>query len=85
MKNIKLTKEEREIVKASELGVFKSILNLKKEKEKYSKIAQNTLRKNKSITIRLAERDLLKIKSKAAEEGLPYQTLITSVIHKYIY
>lgn len=85
MKNIKLTKEEKDIIKASELGVFKSISNLEKQKEKYSKIAQNTLRKNKSITIRLAERDLLKIKAKAAEAGLPYQTFLTSMIHKNIY
>lgn len=85
MKKIKLTKEERELNKAYEQGLFKSVSNLSSQKKKYAQIARNTLKKNKSITIRLAERDLQKIKAKAAEEGLPYQTLITSVIHKYIY
>jgi len=85
MKNIKLIKEEKEIIKAYEAGFFKSTSNLGEESKKYAQIARNTLKKNKSITIRLAERDIQKIKAKAAEEGLPYQTLITSVIHRYIY
>lgn len=83
MKNTKLTKEEKEINKAYEDGLFQSVPNLSEEKKKYQVIAKNTLKKNKSITIRLAERDILKIKAKALEEGLPYQTLITSIIHKY--
>ena len=85
MKKIKLTKEEKDILKEYDKGTFKSISNMPTEKKKYAIIARNTLKKNKSITIRLAERDLQKIKAKAAEEGLPYQTLITSVLHKYIY
>ena len=83
MKNIKLTKEEKQISK--ELDNFKSIFNKNKDSLKYSEIARNTLKKNKSITIRIAERDLQKIKAKAAEQGLPYQTLLTSMIHKNIY
>ncbi len=85
MKKIVLTKEEKEIISLDQKGLLKSVSNLDFYKEKYSKIARNTLRKNKSITIRLAERDLQKIKTKAAEEGMPYQTLVTSIIHKYIY
>lgn len=85
MKNTKLLKEEKDILKDYGKGVFVSVKNLPLEKKKYSQIAKNTLKKNKSITIRLAERDIQKIKAKALEEGLPYQTLITSVIHKYIY
>jgi len=85
MNKIELTKGEKEILKAEKLGEFKSIANLAAAKRKYAKIASNTLRKNKSITIRQAERDIQKVKVKALEEGLPYQTFITSIIHKHIY
>lgn len=83
--NINLTKEEKDILKAQEMGLFKSVSNLNKEKSRYAQIARNTLKKNKSITIRLAERDLQKVKAKAMEEGIPYQTYITSIIHKSVY
>lgn len=83
MKKVKLTKEEKDILNSYENDEFESVPNLSKEKNKYAIIARNTLKKNKSITIRLAERDIQKIKAKAAEEGIPYQTLITSIIHKY--
>lgn len=83
MRKIKLTKEESQISK--ELGNFNSVFNKNKDSFKYSEIARNTLKKNKSITIRIAERDLQKIKARAAEQGLPYQTLLTSMIHKNIY
>jgi predicted DNA binding CopG/RHH family protein len=85
MNKVKLTKEEKEILNSYEKGEFKSVSNLSREKKKYATIAKNTLKKNKSITIRLAERDIQKVKAKAAEEGMPYQTLITSIIHKYIH
>ena len=85
MKKNNITKEEKKIIALDQKGELKSISSLQKAKEKYSQIAKNTLRKNKSITIRLAERDLQKVKAKAAEEGIPYQTLVTSIIHKYIY
>ncbi|HMO78897.1 MAG TPA: antitoxin [Candidatus Paceibacterota bacterium] len=83
MKKTILTKEEKDILKSYENGEFESVSNLSREKNKYTTIAKNTFKKNKSITIRLAERDILKVKSKAAEEGIPYQTLITSIIHKH--
>jgi predicted DNA binding CopG/RHH family protein len=85
MNSTNLTKEEKELLKSVESEGFKRISNLSREKEKYTQIAKNTLKKNKSITIRLAERDIQKVKAKALEEGIPYQTLITSIIHKYIY
>jgi len=47
-------------------------------------IAKNTLAKNKAITIRLSERTLMRLKAAAAREGLPYQTLVASLIHKNI-
>lgn len=76
--------EELDIVKAIEGGVFKSVKILEKEKQEYSEYAANTLRKDKRVNIRITERDLHSIQRKALEEGIPYQTLISSLLHKYI-
>lgn len=78
-----LTKEEQDLVDSVNNGEWKSVDNLEEEKERYAAMARNTQRKNKSISIRLTEGDLMRIKSRALEEGLPYQTLISSIIHKY--
>lgn len=83
-KTVKLDKEEREILKAIDRGEYVSSKNLVGERERYAKIARYTLLKNKTISIRISERDLLRLKAKAAEEGLPYQTLITSTLHKLV-
>ncbi|MDR3665442.1 MAG: hypothetical protein P4L35_01245, partial [Ignavibacteriaceae bacterium] len=53
-------------------------------KNEYQQIARNTAAKNKRINIRLSEKDLANLKAKSLEEGMPYQTLIASIIHKYI-
>jgi predicted DNA binding CopG/RHH family protein len=81
---MKLSKEEKEILSAYEKGDFKSIPNVKKEIEKYRRYAKYTLQKNKRMNIRISERDLIHIQRKAVEEGLPYQTFISSILHKYI-
>lgn len=83
MKYYELTKEEQELLEAVENGEFASVENLEEEKRKAIQIAQNTLNKTKNINIRLSEKVLHKVKVKAAEEGIPYQTLIASIIHKY--
>ena len=81
---MKLTKEEKEILDAYESGKFTSIPHVKEEMAKYREYAKNTLNKNKRINIRLSERDLVQLKRKAVAEGIPYQTLITSVLHKFV-
>lgn len=83
-KKAKMTKEELKILRSAEAGEFASVKNKKRSIEKYSKIAQLTMRKNKVITIRISEIDLTKLKIKAAEEGIPYQTLISSSLHKLV-
>jgi predicted DNA binding CopG/RHH family protein len=83
MKYFDLTKEELEIVKAFEAGKLKSDKSSEKMNA-YRGYAGNTLSKTKSINLRLPERVLIKIKAKAMEEGLPYQTLISSLLHKYV-
>ena len=81
---MKLNKEEKELLKSVENGEWRQIPNFKKEAKRYQKTARETLRKNKRVNIRMTERDLVRIQKKAIEEGLPYQTLISSVLHKYI-
>ena len=83
-RNEQLDRDEREILAAAERGEFVSTKNLARDRKKYARIAHYTLAKNKSISIRISEQDLLRLKAKAAEEGLPYQTLITSKLHKLV-
>jgi predicted DNA binding CopG/RHH family protein len=73
---------ERELAKSLESDDWVSDLS-RKEKEQYEKYAHNSLTKQKRINIRMTERDLKKIQAKAIEEGLPYQSLISMLIHKY--
>jgi predicted DNA binding CopG/RHH family protein len=81
-KNIKITKEESGILKLAGSGEFVSTSSKKRDVVKYSKIAKTTFAKNKTISIRISEVDLIKLKAKAAQEGVPYQTLISSSIHR---
>ena len=80
---MKLNKEEKEILEAYEKKDLNSVSNLKKEITQYREYAKSTLQKNKRINIRVSEKDLVHIQLKAVEEGLPYQTLISSILHKY--
>lgn len=84
MKYYELDKEEQEILDSVERGEWKPVKNLAKEKRRLKRIARNTLNKTKNINIRLSERDLQKLKAKAVREGLPYQTLASSVLHKVV-
>lgn len=82
-KNIKLAKEEADILKSAERGDFVSVVS-KKNIVQYSKLAKATSAKNKTISIRISEKDLTKLKEVAIKEGLPYQTLISSSLHKLV-
>ena len=81
---MRLTKEERDILESVEQGDWKSATDLKEEAERYRLAAGESLRKDQRVNIRMTERDLRRFKKAAAREGLPYQTLISSVLHKYI-
>ncbi len=83
-RNLKLTKEEKELLRSVEAGEWRSVPNLKQEMKRAREYARNTLRKDKRVNIRISERDLVKLKARALEEGLPYQTLMSSVLHKYV-
>jgi predicted DNA binding CopG/RHH family protein len=77
-----LDEDERELAKSLEKEEWISDLT-KKEKKRYEEYARYSLTKRKRINIRMSERDLKKIQAKAIEEGIPYQSLISMLIHKY--
>ena len=74
---------EDDILESYESGEWKSLANLDDEFARYASSAAATLTKDKRINIRLSSRDLEDIQMRAAEEGMPYQTLIASIVHKY--
>jgi len=84
MRKHKLDKEEEEILDAIQSGEWKLIRPKKLEFARYVQIAKNTLRKDQRMNIRISKADLDGIKAKAAEQGIPYQTLVASIIHKYV-
>lgn len=80
-----LDDEEQALLEAVEKEGIKSAGDASEKMELARKVALNTIsQKRKAITIRLPERDLFRLKAQALRDGLPYQTLISSVLHKYI-
>lgn len=82
-KELQLDAEEESILHSFEKGEWASIKDVEKGKIKARAAASATLRKDARINIRLSNSDISAIKQKAAYEGIPYQTLISSVLHKY--
>ena len=80
----KLDKEEREILKAFERGQLKSISEKEEEIKKHREYAAATFKADQRINIRLSTRDLTALQKRALSEGMPYQTLIVSILHKYV-
>jgi len=80
----KLSNEEKELLHSFEEGEWKSIKNLDNKIKEYSSYARDALKKDKRINIRLNEKDLESIQNIAVDEGIPYQTLISSLIHKFV-
>ncbi len=84
MNQFKLTKEEDEILRSYERGEWRSVKDMPSEIDRFKQMAKKALRKGRRINIRLSERDVYKLQISALREGVPYQTLISSVLHKYI-
>lgn len=80
---IKLDDEENQLLDSFNKGEWKSVKDFEKHKKIAKTAAKNTLKKDARINIRLSSSDLLRIKQKAAFEGIPYQTLIASILHKF--
>ncbi|MDP1994091.1 MAG: antitoxin [Ignavibacteria bacterium] len=83
MKYLKMN-EEKELLESYENDEWVPVKDLDKKKIEYQLIARNTALKNRRINVRLSEKDLSNLKAKSLEEGLPYQTLVASIIHKYV-
>lgn len=84
MKKTVLDDEERDILESYERGEWVPVKNTKKEIRKLQQYARNTLQKDRRINIRMSSKDLDQVQVIAAQEGIPYQTLVSSIIHKYV-
>ena len=76
--------EEKELMESIERDEWQPVKTLNREKEKAIAAARNTSKKEKRITHRLTQKDYHQIQIKAIEEGIPYQTFVSSILHKYI-
>ena len=79
-----IDKEEKELMESIERDEWRPVKNIDQEKKKAMAAARNTLRKDKRINLRLTQKDYHQIQTKAIEEGMPYQTLISSIVHMYL-
>lgn len=80
----KLYQEERELLTSVERGEWRSVKNVEKERARYRGYARAMFKKDRRINIRLSTKDLETVQMLAIEEGIPYQTLIASILHKYV-
>jgi len=78
-----LDEEEQEILNAFDSGKLESIPDVEHEIKKHIQIAGTSFKKDKRINIRIANRDLSELQKLALIEGIPYQTFITSILHKF--
>ncbi|MGA6924125.1 MAG: hypothetical protein WBY88_00510, partial [Desulfosarcina sp.] len=79
-----LDKEERNLMKSLESDEWQPVKDFEQQKKAAVEAVRNTLKKDKRINLRLSQKDYHQIQIKAVEEGIPYQTLISSIIHKYL-
>lgn len=80
----KLDREEKEILDALEAGKLRRAKGAEKQIKRHQGYAEAALRKDARINIRLSSRDLRGLQKRAIEEGIPYQTLVASILHKYV-
>jgi predicted DNA binding CopG/RHH family protein len=79
-----IDQEEKDLMESIERDEWQPVKNIDQERELAIAAARNTLRKDKRINLRLSQKDYHQIQVKAVEEGIPYQTLISSLVHKYL-
>jgi predicted DNA binding CopG/RHH family protein/uncharacterized DUF497 family protein len=80
---MKIDADEKELLESVERGEWKSAGGGKRERARFSRYAKATFKKDRRLNIRLSSKDLEAIQKRALAEGLPYQTLIASLLHKY--
>ena len=79
-----IDQEEKDLMESIKRDEWQPVKNFDQERKKAIEAARNTLKKNKRINLRLSQKDYHQIQIKAIEEGIPYQTLISSLVHKYL-
>ncbi|KAA3656753.1 MAG: antitoxin [Calditrichaeota bacterium] len=79
-----IDQDEQDLMDSIERDEWQPVKNFEQEKKKAMDAARNTLKKDKRINLRLTQKDYQQIQIKAIEEGIPYQTLISSIVHKYL-
>ena len=82
--NDSMSQEERDILDRFERGELRSAADAEREIEAAVAAARATFNKTRRVNLRVPERDFILAHSRAREEGIPYQTLLSSVIHKYL-
>lgn len=84
MKTTLTNKEEKELMGSVERGEWEPVKGMEKEIARHRLMAHETMKKDHRINVRLTQHDLIGLKTRAAREGIPYQTLVASIIHKYV-
>ena len=83
-KEVNLSNDEKDILESYDSDEWQSVKSKESEISKYQEYASATFKKDKRVNIRISTKNLEAIQQKAIEEGIPYQTLISSILHKYI-
>lgn len=81
---MKIDKEEKELIESIEKGEWRQIRDKTGLKKKLLAAVKTTMLKDQRMNIRIAKRDLDALKARALEEGMPYQSLVSSVLHRYV-
>ena len=81
---VRLDREEKELLDSFEREEWRSVEGRETEIESYREYARATFKKDKRVNIRISKKDLEALQKRALEEGIPYQTLMASVLHKYV-
>lgn len=80
----KLDQKEKELLESVERRKWRTVRGVRSEARRYQKYAEATSKKDRRVNIRISRKDLEAIQKRALEEGIPYQTLISSLLHKYV-
>ncbi|NJL60060.1 MAG: antitoxin [Desulfobacteraceae bacterium] len=84
MNDLKLDKEELEILESFERREWHPVSDRENELERHRQYAEATLKKNRRVNIRISDYDFNALRKYALKEGVPYQNFISGILHKYV-
>jgi predicted DNA binding CopG/RHH family protein len=79
-----IDEEEKDLIRSMEDDEWTEVGDNDRQKRQAQEYAEATIRKDKRMNIRISERDLRNLKKRALEEGIPYQTMVSMILHKYL-